>query len=226
MFYEILISLYDTPIPAILVIGGVVFLFFAYVNKIGGDIQTDPKNKRSMIKIGSILIIVGIGLYAAPVILQTSSEGNSNSSNSTTQSANDSQQSNSPTNTATREDEDQQQSELSDCLSEEYIPAPGGVSPPVNSVICIPSGYIAWISSDPAYFEIPEIYSNTFTVGYAFVLFGPVKFSVSGVESSNIRLDLRTDISLLGNYDGKSINMVFQDGLVCDHAVYTGTKCP
>lgn len=114
----------------------------------------------------------------------------------------------------------------STCLSTEYIPPIDGIHPPIGSAICIPSGTIAWISSDPAQINISDIYNKKFTVGFTFILFGPVRFTISDVNSIHVRLDSRTDDSLVGNFDGKSINLVYRNGKVCDYVTYNGSTCP
>lgn len=112
------------------------------------------------------------------------------------------------------------------CSSEDYIPEPGGGTPPIDRQVCISEGRIAWISSDPAYFEIPGTYSESIGEGFTFALFGPVKFTISGVPQQNVRLDVRLDESLVGNYDGKSHNLIYQNGKVCAHTEFTGSFCP
>ncbi len=113
------------------------------------------------------------------------------------------------------------------CLSTDYTPPLTGVHPPIDTQICVPPGNIAWISSDPAQISIPSInYNKTFNVGFTFMLFGPVKFRVSGVQSRYIWMDTRVNTSLMGNFDGKSLNLIYQNGRVCDFAQYTGTACP
>lgn len=116
---------------------------------------------------------------------------------------------------------------VAECLSTDYTPPLTGVHPPIGTQVCIPSGDIAWISSDPAQFSIPSInYNKTFNVGFTFMLFGPVKFKVSGVQSKSVWMDTRENTSLMGNFDGKTLNLIYQNGKVCDFALYTGTACP
>lgn len=63
---EILRTLKDTPLPSILVIGGIVFLLLSFVRKFGSDIELDPKAKVLVGIIGIILLCVGTGLYTVP----------------------------------------------------------------------------------------------------------------------------------------------------------------
>lgn len=115
----------------------------------------------------------------------------------------------------------------SDCLPTEYVTPVTGVHPPIDTVICVPSGFMTWISSDPAQFSISSInYNMTFSTGYTFFLFGPVKFTVSSVQENNIWMDTRPNTSLFGNLDEKLLNLVYQDGKVCDYALYAGVSCP
>lgn len=116
---------------------------------------------------------------------------------------------------------------VAECLPTDYIPPLTGVHPPVDTQICIPTGNIAWISGDPAQFSIPSInYNKTFNAGFTFMLFGPVKFKMSGVQSRVVWMDTRENTSLMGNLDGKTLNLIYQNGKVCDFALYTGTACP
>jgi hypothetical protein len=115
----------------------------------------------------------------------------------------------------------------SDCLSTDYIPEITGFHPPIDTLICIPSGIFVYISSDPARISIPSInYDNTFTAGYTFKFFGPVKFIISGVSTKYIWMEARYDTNLLTKLDEKALNLVYQNGKVCDLSLYTGSACP
>jgi hypothetical protein len=116
--------------------------------------------------------------------------------------------------------------DISDCLPTDFIPAAGGSHPPIDTVICIPTGAVAWISSDAATISILESYNKPFYTGFTFTLFGPVKFMISGVESDKVRLDVRGDASLLGTFDGKLTNLVYINNKVCDYSDFTGSACP
>lgn len=111
------------------------------------------------------------------------------------------------------------------CTTEDYVPPPNASIVPIGSEICIPRGAIAWISSDPAAISIPGVYEEIYGQGFTFALFGPVKFTVSDVDPSKIRLDMRSETSLVGNYDGKSLNLVYHDGKVCEHANFDSSSC-
>jgi hypothetical protein len=115
----------------------------------------------------------------------------------------------------------------SDCLSTDYIPEITGFHPPIDTLICVPSGVFVYISSDPARISIPSInYDNSFTTGYTFKFFGPVKFIISGVSTKYIWMEARYDTNLLTKLDEKALNLVYQNGKVCDLSLYTGSACP
>ncbi len=61
-----LYELKETPVPTLLVIGGLVFLFLAFVNQVSTNIQPDPKLKKWSVLVGVILIVSGIGMYLIP----------------------------------------------------------------------------------------------------------------------------------------------------------------
>jgi hypothetical protein len=65
---EILKTLKDTPLPSILVIGGIIFLLLSYVRKIGSSIELEPEKKGSVGFIGFVLLCAGIGLYMIPAV--------------------------------------------------------------------------------------------------------------------------------------------------------------
>jgi hypothetical protein len=65
---EIFKTLRDTPLPSILVIGGIVFLLLSFVRKFGSDIELEPKTKVLVGFIGVILLCAGTGLYIIPAV--------------------------------------------------------------------------------------------------------------------------------------------------------------
>ena len=65
---EILTLLKDTPIPIILVIGGIFFLFLSIVNQAGGKIKVSGKRQNTSIAIGIVLFLIGISLYLLPTV--------------------------------------------------------------------------------------------------------------------------------------------------------------
>jgi len=68
---EIIKALYalkNTPIPNILVVAGIAFIFFAFVRKMGTDVEIDPLSRKWAIIVGVVMLSVGIGLYLVPSI--------------------------------------------------------------------------------------------------------------------------------------------------------------
>lgn len=214
-----------------LLLVGVILLIFSG-GDIGGQITVFVKNKLVRIFIGALgIVLLGIGLVGVirNIFPPTQDELVVATETATSFPV--------PTLTATippvvNPTETQsiiieQTSIPADCLSAEFVAPIGGDHPPIDTLICVPSGSYVWISSDPAQFSISSIgYNQTFNVGYTFFLFGPVKFTVSGVQSKYIWMDTRKDVSLFGHLDEKSLNLIYQDGKVCDLALYAGTACP
>jgi hypothetical protein len=214
-----------------LLLVGVLLLIFSG-GDIGGQITVFVKNKFVRIFIGILgIVLLGIGLVGVVRNIFPSSQNELVAATDIPISTI------APTFTATippivNPTETQsvvieQTSIPADCLSTEFVAPIMGDHPPIDTVICVPSGSYTWISSDPAQFSISSIgYNQTFNVGYTFFLFGPVKFTVSGVQSKYIWMDTRNDVSLFGHLDEKSLNLIYQDGKVCDLALYAGTACP
>jgi hypothetical protein len=67
---EILKTLRDTPLPSILVVGGLVFLLLPFLKKTGGAIEIESTNKGVAAIIGIFLLASGIGLYILPLSAQ------------------------------------------------------------------------------------------------------------------------------------------------------------
>jgi hypothetical protein len=63
---ELLKTLRDTPVPSILVIGGIVFLLLAFVRKAGNAIEPEPSQRGWTILTGIILLLSGVSLYLVP----------------------------------------------------------------------------------------------------------------------------------------------------------------
>lgn len=61
----------DTPVPAILVGGGIVFLLLAFVGQIAGRIVLSPKRQKWAGVVGVVLMLVGIGMYMVPDLMPT-----------------------------------------------------------------------------------------------------------------------------------------------------------
>jgi hypothetical protein len=56
----------DTPIPTILVVSGILFLLLSVADQFAGKISINPARQRLAVVIGSVLIVLGIGLYILP----------------------------------------------------------------------------------------------------------------------------------------------------------------
>ena len=64
---QILLSIVgNTPLPTLLVIGGIVFLFFSIVDVT--QIKVQPERRKTAAKWGTIMLLAGILLFAAPPI--------------------------------------------------------------------------------------------------------------------------------------------------------------
>ena len=72
---DILEALRDTPLPSILVIGGILFLLLSFVRIVGSNIELEPAKTWLVGVIGIILLCSGVGMYLIPAIqpLATSS---------------------------------------------------------------------------------------------------------------------------------------------------------
>lgn len=65
---EILVALKDTPIPTILVIGGLVFLFLSMNGQFSTKAKIPPHRQRFSAILGIILLLSGIFLYVIPAL--------------------------------------------------------------------------------------------------------------------------------------------------------------
>ena len=63
---ELISSLAETPLPTILVIGGVFLLILAVVTELDGKIKIRPQRQKIAAVFGILLILVGIMLYVLP----------------------------------------------------------------------------------------------------------------------------------------------------------------
>ena len=66
---DIFIEIVKTPLPTILVMSGILFLFLAVVGKFGARIAVNPQKQRLAGLLGAVLLVGGVALY----ILQTPS---------------------------------------------------------------------------------------------------------------------------------------------------------
>ena len=65
---SIIVLLKDTPIPTILVVSGVVFLFLALAGQIAGKLEVPPARQKWAAATGAIFLGVGLLLYLAPTL--------------------------------------------------------------------------------------------------------------------------------------------------------------
>jgi hypothetical protein len=56
----------DTPVPSILVAGGIIFLLLSVLQRAGTSIETRPGREGFAIFMGVVLLLSGIGLYLVP----------------------------------------------------------------------------------------------------------------------------------------------------------------
>lgn len=63
---ETLSLIKDTPVPTILIIGGLLFLLLSVANQLGGKITVEKKRQNLAIVIGAVLTLLGIFLYFIP----------------------------------------------------------------------------------------------------------------------------------------------------------------
>ena len=64
---EILKTLKETPLPIVLVIGGLIFLLIPFIQKINAkEVGVETTNQSLAGFIGFILLVIGIGLYIVP----------------------------------------------------------------------------------------------------------------------------------------------------------------
>lgn len=63
---EFIGSLQNTPLPTILVIGGILFLVLAVASELGGKITIAPQRQKSALILGIGLLAIGVALYFIP----------------------------------------------------------------------------------------------------------------------------------------------------------------
>jgi hypothetical protein len=57
----------DTPLPTVLVVAGIIFWILAVAGSIAGKIRVQPGRQRAAGIIGTVLIVLGLVLYVAPI---------------------------------------------------------------------------------------------------------------------------------------------------------------
>lgn len=63
---DVLTTLRDTPLPTILVVGGIFFLLLAFVSQIGTFVTMPAQRQKAAAITGAVLLILGVGLYLVP----------------------------------------------------------------------------------------------------------------------------------------------------------------
>ncbi len=67
----ILLAINNTPLPTVLVVGGMLFIALAVGSQIGGRIELPAERQRAAGFLGILLLLIGIGFYFIPVISAT-----------------------------------------------------------------------------------------------------------------------------------------------------------
>jgi hypothetical protein len=67
-------ALKDTPIPTILVIGGLLFLLLSMAGQLIGHIVVPPERQRWAAVAGAVLLVAGIGLHVIPQVWPSASD--------------------------------------------------------------------------------------------------------------------------------------------------------
>ncbi len=63
---EFIGSLQNTPLPTILVVGGILLLVLAVASELGGKITIAPQRQKSALILGIGLLVIGVALYFIP----------------------------------------------------------------------------------------------------------------------------------------------------------------
>lgn len=64
---ELIRAIKDTPIPTILIVCGVAFLFLSIAGGIAGKIQVPPERQPRAMALGIVLLVLGIGISLVPL---------------------------------------------------------------------------------------------------------------------------------------------------------------
>jgi hypothetical protein len=67
---DIVQKIFETPIPTILVIGGLLFLVLSVADKVSSHVVVPEKRKKKALVLGLLLLGVGLVFYAEPQWLQ------------------------------------------------------------------------------------------------------------------------------------------------------------
>ena len=79
---QVLQVLQDTPVPSLLVAGGLIFLLFSFVRRVG-DVEIEPRKRGVAGVLGMILLLTGISLYVIPSPQALSAYGESETPSAT-----------------------------------------------------------------------------------------------------------------------------------------------
>ena len=60
---EVLSTLKDTPLPTLLAVSGVFFILLSIASQLSGKITVDPSQRKLALLAGSVLVVIGVGLY-------------------------------------------------------------------------------------------------------------------------------------------------------------------
>ena len=77
---ELIEKLSETPLPTILVIAGLLFLFIGLGGRFTANVVTDKVNVKLAAFVGAVLLLMGIIINIAPLALTKSPDDNTNSS--------------------------------------------------------------------------------------------------------------------------------------------------
>ena len=69
-FLKILQGFENTPVPAVLVAGGILFIFLAVGGRFG--VSGEGISKKTSAIVGIVLLILGLGMYTVPLIISSS----------------------------------------------------------------------------------------------------------------------------------------------------------
>lgn len=68
----VIAAIQKTPIPTILILGGLLYILLGFVNKLGGFIEVSTEHKRLAIPIGMLVLIIGLffTIFSPPITIQ------------------------------------------------------------------------------------------------------------------------------------------------------------
>jgi PAN domain-containing protein len=69
---EVLSTLKDTPLPTILAVSGIFFILLSIASQLSGRITVDPSQRKWALLAGSVLVVLGVGLYLGGTLIPRS----------------------------------------------------------------------------------------------------------------------------------------------------------